>query len=167
MSELSKYKNFIIVIVLLIISYFGGKAIVENYQDKMQKVVAGEEKLLEGKKILKVWSLSDKERSQLETALFRGNERDFKLLLGQVARDFNIGVTSLKPNTFSDEYYQTVKISLDFDAEYLSLVKIIKSLEQKKINVSKLQISTSRKSSNREERLVQVEFKGVFPKEKD
>lgn len=137
---MEKYKNFIIIGVIILMILGGLKYISSDYSLKMKGLKTQRAALEERKKMLERWNNAEsKYEENIKKMLSMGTE-DFLSFIEKKAYESEIDIDSSRPYSTDKGIYWEMNIDMESASSYLKVVNFIKAVEEAKISIVKFKI---------------------------
>lgn len=162
MKDINQYRNVLIVIVILVISIFVSRNIYNDFTTQKKAMEKEIEDLEESKVIIEKWRKEVSEYKNLEEEFFQGNLLDVKKFIEDAAQSAEVVINSLNQSESQTDHFQTGEFNLSINCTYRQLIKFIRLLEKKTIEVTNLSIDKTRRSQD--PLSVGISIKGVVLK---
>jgi hypothetical protein len=145
MKQILKYKNEVI-LVLIILFFIGvAKNIVGRHSQKMKELTVIKKKIEEKKGLLKEWQEVNKKYASAQETFFRKDTLLFKRFIEERAQEAELDLEYLSPSYQGRGFYTEATIDLRSSASYRNIVSFLEQLEQRNVSIKKLGIRDSGK----------------------
>lgn len=162
MKILNRFKNQIILLVIIVVSVMIIKNILKDFSQKMVEVENLQSEVDHTVTLLDRWGKLSKEYLELSDRCSFSEENFFYRFVEDVARNSKINLNSLTPSRLEKQYYTEVKVDLKISSSYENITNFIKTIEENsKITIDKL----SMRQGDSEGMQIEMSLKGlVFKK---
>ena len=159
MNTILRYRNILIVAVIIVVFVMVIRAIHTNYSQQIEEIKAQQAVIEKGIETLEEWGRLGGEHSRLRAEFLKKDVLLFKRFVEDEARSAGINIESLRLSQDDQGFYWEAAIRLNTVCTYKSFATFISSLEEKKIQTEDINISSLDDNIK-----VELSIKGVIVK---
>lgn len=159
MAELAKYKNWIIGIIIIVLSFYYVKWRIDKHSSLQRQFQKKEKELEKGVETIKRWRKVVNEAETLEKKIFFKSDFNFRNFIENTAKENNINLDFIKPSYNNEDNYIVITLAIAFSSPYKNFMNFISQCEKKSVLIENLGIS-----SHRDKRVVTLNIKGYVKK---
>jgi hypothetical protein len=146
MDSITKYKNFIIAIIIIAIFVLAGKAMFIDYISKSTALDVKRTAVANEKDFVNRWEIATLEYDSKAVKFFRKDPALFKRFVEDTAQSCSVALTSLATSKKEEGLAINVRLNIKMQASYKNFLQFIKALEEKNISIE--HITIGKKSGN-------------------
>lgn len=162
MKDINQYRNILIVIAILVVAIFVSRNIYKDFTTQKKTIEKETEDLEEGKITIEQWRRKVAEYKDLKEEFFQGSLLDVKKFIEDTAQSTEVVINSLNQSESQTDYFQVGEFNLNINCTYRQLIRFIRLLEKKAVEVTNLSIDQT--SRSQDQLSVDISIKGVVLK---
>ncbi|MDD5584004.1 MAG: hypothetical protein PHV55_02990 [Candidatus Omnitrophica bacterium] len=141
MESITKYKNFIVVVIVITVFAWVGKTMFVDYTSKKAALQAQREAIAKERDLMDRWGMATTEYGTISKRFFEKDPAAFKRFVEDSAQLCNVAINSLSTAKSEEGVLLNVKLNIRAQSSYRNILQFVKALEEKNISVERMAIT--------------------------